>query len=65
MAFLNLGMKLWHALVVERHLSADQDVQHDTKTPDVDLRASVLFGLEKFGRGKVQTSTECLELIPR
>jgi len=65
MTLLNLGMELWHALVIERHLAADQDVQHNTKTPDVDLRASVLFGLEKFGGGKVQTSTECLELIPR
>ena len=35
MALLDLGVKLRHALVVERHLAADEDVQYNAETPDM------------------------------
>lgn len=65
MPLLDLCMQLWHALVVKWHLSTDQDIENDTKTPDVYFRPCVLFGLEELGGGKVQTTAECLELVPR
>lgn len=60
MALLDLGVKLRHALVVERHLAADEDVQYNAETPDINLGASILLSLEQFWGGKVQTSTERL-----
>lgn len=60
MALLDLGVKLRHALVIERHLSADEDVQYNAETPDINLGASILLSLEQFWGGKVQTSTERL-----
>ena len=53
-------MQLWHALVVERHLSADKDIQDDAKAPNVDFGSGILPCLEKLGCGKVQTTTEGL-----
>ena len=60
MALLDLGVKLRHALVVERQLAADEDVQYNAETPDINLGASILLSLEQFWGGKVQTSTERL-----
>lgn len=60
---LNLGVQCWHALIVEWHLSADENVEHDTETPDIDFRASVDFSVEQLGRGKVERTTECREVV--
>lgn len=46
-------VQLGHALVVKGHLSADEDVENNTKTPDIDFGAGVLLSLEEFGGGKV------------
>ena len=61
-SLLDLGMQLRHALVIEGHLATDQDVQDDTKTPDVDLGTGVLSSLEQLGRSEVQAATEGLEV---
>jgi hypothetical protein len=51
-------MQSWHTLIVERDLPANEDVENDAKAPDVDLRTGVELGVEKFGRSKVEGSTE-------
>lgn len=58
-------MELWHTLIIEGHLPADQDVENDPKAPHVHLWASILSCLEQFGGGKIQTATEGLEKAPR
>jgi hypothetical protein len=65
MSLLDLGMKLRHALVIERHLAAHQDIQNDTEAPYINFGSSVLLGLQQLWGSKVQTSTESLEVIPR
>lgn len=57
-------MKLRHALVIERHFAAHQDVQHDTEAPDVNFRAGVLACLEQLGCREIQTSAKSLEQGP-
>ena len=44
-SFLDFCMQLWHALIIEWYLATDQDVEDDTETPDVDLRAGILLRL--------------------
>lgn len=60
MALLDLGMQLWHALVIKWHFAANQHVQHDSETPYVDLWARVLSGLQQLRGRKVQAPTEGL-----
>lgn len=43
-----LGMERRHALVVEWYLATNEDVEHDAERPDVDLWASVYFGVQEF-----------------
>lgn len=43
---LDLCVKSGHALVVEGHLAAYEDVEDDTEAPDVDLGSSVGLGVE-------------------
>lgn len=62
MSFLDLRVQLWHALIVERNFSANQNVKDYTKTPDIDLRTSVLLCLQKLRCRKVKTTTESLQL---
>lgn len=47
-----------HALIVERHLAAYEDVENDTKTPYIYLGASIYFGVKKFGCSKIQRTAE-------
>lgn len=54
-----------HALVVEGYLATHEDVEHDAKTPHVDLGACVCPGLQQLGGGKVQTAAEGLECAAR
>jgi hypothetical protein len=65
MTLLDLGMQLWHALVIKRHFTAHQDIENDAETPNVDFRPCVLLGLQEFGCSKVQTSAEGLQLTSR
>lgn len=64
-AFLDFGMKLWHALIIERNLATDQNIKNDTEAPNVNLRARVLSCLQKFWRGEVEASTESFETVAR
>ena len=50
-----------HTLIVKGDLAADEDVEDDAKAPDVDLGAGVDLGIEEFGSGKVERSTEGAE----
>lgn len=54
-------MQLRHALVIERHLATDQNVENNTETPNINFRAGVLPCLEQFGGCKVQTAAERLQ----
>jgi hypothetical protein len=54
----DFSMKSRHALVVERHLATHEYIEHDSKAPDVDFRASVDFGVEEFGGSKVQRAAK-------
>jgi hypothetical protein len=54
-------MQLRHALVIEGHFAADQNVENNTETPNIHFRAGVLSCLEQFGGCKVQTATERLQ----
>jgi hypothetical protein len=44
-ALLDLGMQGGHALVIKWHLATDQNIQHNTKTPDIHLRSRVRLSL--------------------
>lgn len=55
-------MKRRHALIVEGDLPADQNIQDNTKAPHINLRPGVCPGLEELRRGKVQATTEGLEV---
>lgn len=61
---LDLRVQLRHTLVIEWHLATDQNVKDDTKTPDVDLGARVLSGLQQFRGSEIETATECLQKTP-
>lgn len=39
----DLGVQRRHALIVERDLATDKDVEDDTKAPYVDFRANIDF----------------------
>ena len=64
-AALNFGVQRGHVLVVKRDLATDEDIKYDTERPDVDLRASVHFGIEQFGCGKVERATKGGEVQSR
>jgi hypothetical protein len=53
-AALNFRVQGGHVLIVKGDLAADEDVEDDAEGPDVDLRASVHFGVEQLGCGKVE-----------
>ena len=63
--FLDLRMQLWHALVVERHFTADKHIQNDTKAPYVYFWSIVWLRLQQFWRREIQGTTEGLEEIIR
>lgn len=54
-------MESGHALIIKGDLTTDQDVQDNSKTPDVDFGAGILPGLQELRSGKVQTSTKRLQ----
>lgn len=58
-------MELWHALVVEGDFAADEDVEDDSETPDIDFGASILSCLQQFRSSKVQTAAEGPQVIAR
>lgn len=47
-----------HALVIERDLAADKDIEHNTKTPNINFRAGVDLGVEEFRGGKIEGATK-------
>jgi len=51
-------MQRRHALIVEGHLAANKDVEHDAETPNVDLGTGVGLGVEEFGGGKIEGTAE-------
>jgi hypothetical protein len=55
-------MQSRHALIIEGNLSADEHIKHDSETPDINLWASVDFGVEELGSGEIQRSTERREV---
>lgn len=61
MALLNLCMQLWHTLVVKGNLSTHQNIEDDSKAPDVDLWTGVLFGLQQLWSRKVQAAAKGLK----
>lgn len=65
MSLLNLCMQLRHALVIKRYLAADQDIENNAKTPNINLGPGVLLRLEQLRSGKIQTTTERLQLASR
>jgi hypothetical protein len=50
---LDLGMQSWHALIIEGHLATYENIEYNTKTPDVYLGTGVDLGIEEFRRSKV------------
>ncbi|KAH0207727.1 protein kinase, partial [Aureobasidium melanogenum] len=60
-SLLDLGMQLRHTLIVERDLAADEDIQDNTKTPDINFGTGVSFRLQKLGCSEVEGTTERLQ----
>ena len=58
---LDLCVQLRHALIIEWYFAADQHVQYDAETPNIDFRSGVLTGLQQFWCCKIQASTESFE----
>lgn len=55
-------MQRRHALIVERHLAANEDIQDDAEGPDVDLGTGVRLCIQELGRGKVERAAEGREV---
>lgn len=55
-------MERRHALVIKGDLATDKHVEHNAKTPDIDLGTGVGPGLQQFGGGKIETAAESLEM---
>jgi len=64
-ALLDFGMQSGHTLIIKRHLSTNQDVKHDTKTPNINLRPRIGSSLQQLRGGKVQAATKGLEVTAR
>lgn len=62
---LDFGMQSRHTLIVERNLSADQDVKNDSKTPNIHFWTSVSLCIEKLWCRKVERSTEGTQMRVR
>nr|GFD58079.1 hypothetical protein [Tanacetum cinerariifolium] len=60
-ALFDLGVQLRHALIVEGHLAAHQNVEDDAEAPHVDLGTRVLLRLQQLWSGKVEASAKRLE----
>lgn len=58
---LDLGMQLRHTLIVKRYFAAYQNIQDDTKTPNIDLWPEICLGLEQLWGCKVERATESLQ----
>lgn len=56
---LDFGMERGHALVVKGHLTAYKHIQDHPKAPNVNLGPGIHFGVEKFGRSKIEGATKC------
>jgi hypothetical protein len=54
-------MQLRHALVIKGDLATDEDIQNDTKAPDINLWTGVSLCLQELRSGKVEGATEGLE----
>ena len=60
-AFFDFQMEGRHVLVVERHLSADQDEEDNAEAPHVHLGTCVWLRLQQFRGRKIQTPAVRLE----
>lgn len=54
-----------HALVIERDFAADKDIEHNPKTPNINFRAGVDLGVEKFRGGKIKRATKRRQMRER
>lgn len=54
-----------HALIVERYFTADQHVEYDTETPDINFGSCIHPGIQQLGRGEIERSTKRREVIVR
>lgn len=61
-ALLDFGMESLHALIIKGNFSADQNIQNNTETPNVNLRACIRLGLQQFWCRKVKTAAERLQV---
>lgn len=58
-------MQSRHALIVERDFSTNENVENDSKAPDVDLGTGVRFSVEELRCGEVERSAERVEMRRR
>lgn len=58
-------MKGRHALIVERHLTTNENVEDDTKTPYINFGPRVCSRLQQLRSGEVETSAKGLEMAAR
>lgn len=54
-----------HALIVKGYFTADEHVEHDPKTPDIDLRSRIHPGVQELGCSKVERSAKRREVVVR
>lgn len=49
-------------MVVERDFATNQNIEHNTETPDINLRPGISTSLQKLGSSEIKTATEGLEM---
>ena len=59
---LDLCMQCRHALIVERNLATDQNIENDAKAPHVYLGSGVNLGVEEFRGGKIERAAKCTKV---
>lgn len=59
---LNFFMQQLYVLIIKRHFAANQNVQYDAETPDIDLWPSVCLGAQDLRSRKVQRPTARAQL---
>lgn len=64
-SLFDLGMESRHALVVEWHLTADENVENNAKAPYINLGSGVSSGLQQFWGSKIKTAAECFQVSTR
>ena len=59
---LDLSMQRRHTLIIKKNLPTNQDIQNNTKTPNINFRTSIHLRIQEFRRSEIHRTTESREI---